>query len=105
MKPQRYDEQEEVQVEEKNEKKLTYDLTCDLTYKDVVDLLEIIDHSTSGELHLELEGLKLTVVKKGYQPSAAARSLEVPDAQPWGTITENGIPSSLKESDDSKEGR
>jgi len=101
MKPQWYDEQEEIQVEERKEKKLTYDLT----YKDVVDILEIIDHSTSGELHLELEDLRLTVVKKGYHPPATVRSSEVPDAQPWGTITENGIPSSLKEADDSKEGR
>jgi hypothetical protein len=39
--------------------------TRDLTYKDVVDILEIIDHSTCGELHLELGELKLTVVKRG----------------------------------------
>jgi len=38
--------------------------TRDLTYKDVVDILEIIDHSTCGELHLELGELKLTVVKR-----------------------------------------
>jgi hypothetical protein len=56
-------------VERKKEKKLT----CDLTYKDVVDILEIIDHSTHGELHLELEDLKLTVVKrKGDSLSATA---------------------------------
>ncbi len=45
-------------------KKLTYDLT----YKDVVDLLEIIDGSTCGELHLQLEDFNLTVVKKGENP-------------------------------------
>jgi hypothetical protein len=57
-------------VERKKEKKLT----CDLTYKDVVDILEIIDHSTHGELHLELEDLKLTVVKrKGDSLSATAK--------------------------------
>jgi len=105
MKPQRYDGQEEVQVEERNEKKLTYDLTYDLTYKDVVDILEIVDHSTSGELHLELEDLKLTVVKKGYRLSATVRSSEDSHAQRCGTIPGNGIPSSMKETDDSKEGR
>ena len=43
-----------------NEKKLTYDLT----YKDVVDILEIIDHSVCRELSVELGDLKLTVVKR-----------------------------------------
>ena len=57
-------------MERKKEKKLT----CDLTYKDVVDILEIIDHSTHGELHLELEDLKLTVVKRrGDSLSATAK--------------------------------
>lgn len=57
-------------MERKKEKKLTYDLT----YKDVIDILEIIDHSTHGELHLELEDLKLTVVKRrGDSPSATAK--------------------------------
>ena len=36
----------------------------ELTYKDGVDILEIIDHTTPGELHLELGDLKLTVVKR-----------------------------------------
>ena len=61
-------------VERKDEKKLTYDLT----YKDVVDILEIIDHLTCGEIHLELEDLKLSVVKKGrYSSSATAGPLNV----------------------------
>lgn len=38
--------------------------TRDLTYKDAVEILEIIDHSICGELHLELEELKLTVVRR-----------------------------------------
>ncbi len=60
----------EVAVERKKEMKLTYDLT----YKDVVDILEIIDHSTPGEVHLELEDLKLNVVKKrGNSLSATAK--------------------------------
>jgi hypothetical protein len=57
-------------VERKKEKKLTYHLT----YKDVIDILEIIDYSTHGELHLELEDLKLTVVKRrGDSLSATAK--------------------------------
>lgn len=46
---------------ERNETKLTYDLT----YEDVVDILQIIDNSMGGELHVELGDLKLTVVKRG----------------------------------------
>ncbi len=45
--------------------------TRGLTYKDVVDILEVIDHSTCGELSLELEDLKLSVVKKVPQTWAA----------------------------------
>jgi hypothetical protein len=56
------------------ERKTERELTCDLTYKDVVEILEIIDHSTHGELHLELEDLKLTVIKRrGDSPSATAK--------------------------------
>jgi hypothetical protein len=50
------------QETERNETKLTYDLT----YEDVVDILQIIDNSMGGELHVELGDLKLTVVKRGY---------------------------------------
>lgn len=57
-------------MERKKEKKLTYDLT----YKDVIDILEIIDHSTHGELHLELEDLKLTVVKRRGDSFSATAS-------------------------------
>ncbi|MEA3222451.1 MAG: biotin/lipoyl-containing protein [Thermodesulfobacteriota bacterium] len=42
-----------------NEVKLTYDLT----YKDVVDILKIIDDSACQELHLEMGDLKLDVIK------------------------------------------
>ncbi len=38
-------------------------ITYDLTYKDVVDILKIIDDSPCQELHLELEGLKLDLIK------------------------------------------
>ncbi len=57
-------------------KKLSYDLT----YKDVVDLLEIIDHSTCRELHLQLEDLNLTVIKKGENLSAKS-SQETKDSK------------------------
>ena len=40
------------------------ELTYDLTYKDVVDILEVIDRSTCRELHVESGDLKLTVVKR-----------------------------------------
>ena len=40
------------------------ELTYDLTYKDVVDILEVIDGSTCRELHVESGDLKLTVVKR-----------------------------------------
>ena len=49
------------QEEDRNEVKLTYDLT----YEDVVDILKVIDNSMGGELHVELGDLKLTVVKRG----------------------------------------
>ena len=39
-------------------------LTYDLTYKDVVDILEVIEHSMCRELHVESGDLKLTVVKQ-----------------------------------------
>jgi acetyl-CoA carboxylase biotin carboxyl carrier protein len=52
-------------------------LTYDLTYKDVVDILKIIDDSTCLELHLELGDLKLNVIKgRDAEPMAPSR----PDA-------------------------
>jgi len=59
-------------------------LTYDLTYKDVVDILKIIDDSASQELHLELGDLKLDVVKgKGPrpEPSVTAPMPAIPQAQ------------------------
>lgn len=41
------------------------ELTYTMTYKDVVDLLEIADSSPCHELHVELGDLKLTIVKRG----------------------------------------
>jgi hypothetical protein len=48
-------------------------LTYELTYKDVVDILETIDHSTFGELHIELGDFKLTVCKKKSNPATLTR--------------------------------
>jgi hypothetical protein len=39
------------------------DLTYTLTYKDVVDILEVIDRCESRELRLEVGDLKLTLIK------------------------------------------
>jgi hypothetical protein len=50
------------QEADRNQVKLTYDLS----YEDVVDILKVIDNSMSGELHVELGDLKLTVVKRGH---------------------------------------
>ena len=52
-------------------------ITYDLTYKDVVDILKIIDDSPCQELHLELEGLKLDLIK-GEPPPGAKRVEPVP---------------------------
>ncbi|MBN2439470.1 MAG: hypothetical protein JXL20_12830 [Deltaproteobacteria bacterium] len=38
-------------------------LTYELTYKDVIDIMKIIDESTCRELHLEIGGFKLDLVK------------------------------------------
>lgn len=40
------------------------DLTYTLTFKDVVDLLEVIDSSDSKELFLEVGDLKLNLLKR-----------------------------------------
>jgi hypothetical protein len=62
---------------EHNFKKNKHRLTDELKYKDVVDILEIIDHSTHGELHLELEDLQLTVIKRRGDSSTATAKEEV----------------------------
>lgn len=55
-------------------------VTYDLTYKDVVDILKIIDESPCQELHLELEGLKLDLIK-GERPPGGTKE-ESPAAPP-----------------------
>ena len=52
-------------------------ITYDLTYKDVVDILKIIDDSPCQELHLELEGLKLDLIK-GEPPHGGKRAEPAP---------------------------
>jgi len=52
-------------------------ITCDLTYKDVVDILKIIDDSPCQELHLELEDLKLDLIK-GEPPPVPPPSSQPP---------------------------
>ena len=52
-------------------------ITYDLTYKDVVDILKIIDDSPCQELRLELEGLKLDLIK-GEPPPAPPPPSQTP---------------------------
>lgn len=52
-----------------------------LTYRDVVDLLKIIDESSCQELHLELNELRLDVVR-GRQDAPAAPPGPAPPAAP-----------------------
>jgi len=59
-------------------------IAYDLTYKDVVDILKIIDESPCQELHLELEGLKLDLTK-GEPPPAPP-----PPSQPPAAVAEKG---------------
>jgi hypothetical protein len=40
------------------------DLTYSLTFKDVVDILEVIDSSDGKELSLEVGDLKLNLIKR-----------------------------------------
>lgn len=46
-------------------------LTYDLTYKDVVEILKLIDSSACREVRIELGDFKLTVVKRGYPVAPA----------------------------------
>jgi len=55
-------------------------IAYDLTYKDVVDILTIIDDSPCQELHLELEGLKLDLIKG--EPPPVGIKVEPPAAPP-----------------------
>ncbi len=71
-------------------KKNEFKSLCSLTYKDVVDILEIIDDSVCGELHLELEDLKLTVIKReGCGILATGKLLEVRHTQRGGMTPED----------------
>jgi hypothetical protein len=50
--------------EEREPARDEHGLSYDLTYKDVVDILEVIEHSMCRELHIESGDLKLTVEKR-----------------------------------------
>ena len=50
-------------------KEIKKELTYNLTYKDVVDILQIMNESTNcQELHLELEDFKLTIIRRENSP-------------------------------------
>jgi hypothetical protein len=59
-------------------------LTYALTYKDVVDILTVIDHSACRELRIELGDFKLTVIKRGYRITTAAAGSTELDPGPRG---------------------
>jgi acetyl-CoA carboxylase biotin carboxyl carrier protein len=48
------------------------ELSYKLTYKDIVDIIKIIDDASCHELQIELEDLKLRIVKGSPQAPAAA---------------------------------
>ena len=54
-------------------------LTYELTYKDVIDIMKIIDESTCQELHLEIGDFKLDLVKgpPGAGPGATTQGKAV----------------------------
>jgi acetyl-CoA carboxylase biotin carboxyl carrier protein len=64
-------------------------ITYDLTYKDVVDILKIIDDSPCQEMHLELEGLKLDLIKA--EPTPGGKRAELAPAPP--PSSQSGQPS------------
>jgi acetyl-CoA carboxylase biotin carboxyl carrier protein len=66
-------------------------ITYDLTYKDVVDILKIIDDSPCQELHLELEGLKLDLIK-GEPTPGGKRAEPAPAPPPSGQSAQSSLP-------------
>jgi acetyl-CoA carboxylase biotin carboxyl carrier protein len=65
------------------------ELVYTLTYRDVVDLLKIIDESSCQELHLELKDLRLDVVR-GRQDAPAP--LPGPAPAPAPAVTPQAVP-------------
>jgi acetyl-CoA carboxylase biotin carboxyl carrier protein len=58
------------------------ELEYKLTYKDIVDIIKIIDDASCHELQIELEDLKLRIVKGNPQaPAPVAMTAVVPPAQ------------------------
>jgi acetyl-CoA carboxylase biotin carboxyl carrier protein len=61
------------------------ELSYKLTYKDIVDIIKIIDDASCHELQIELEDLKLKIVKRSLQapaPAAAPAAVPAPQAAP-----------------------
>jgi acetyl-CoA carboxylase biotin carboxyl carrier protein len=61
------------------------ELSYKLTYKDIVDIIKIIDDASCHELHIELEDLKLKIVKRDQQipaPAAVPAAVPVPQDAP-----------------------
>lgn len=57
------------------------ELAYKLTYKDIVDIIKIIDDASCHELQIELEDLKLKIVKgSSHGPAPVATSAVVPPA-------------------------
>jgi acetyl-CoA carboxylase biotin carboxyl carrier protein len=71
------------------------ELVYSLTYKEVVDILKIIDESFCQELRLELDDFKLEVIK-GKQNSASVQAAGVPPQPPQGVPEKSPSPLPLK---------
>ena len=71
------------------------ELVYSLTYKEVVDILKIIDESFCQELRLELDDFKLEVIK-GKQNSASLPAVVLPPHPPQGVPEKSLSPLPLK---------
>ena len=57
------------------------EITYSLTYKEILDILKIIDESPCQELRLEVEGLKLEIIKgKDSPPASGLPSVKPPQS-------------------------
>ncbi len=63
-------------------KLLEEELSYSLTYKDIIDIMKIIDDSTCRELQIELEDLKLKIVKANPGNPVQAQPLVAAPATP-----------------------
>lgn len=63
------------------------ELSYNFTYKDILDIIKIIDDASCHEVHIELEDLKLKIIKGNPQgPTTMAKSVVVPPVQ---TVSES----------------